>query len=355
MRAVTFAGIRSVAVVDRPPPEVVDPHDAVVEVELAAICGSDLHPYEGRERGLDVGATMGHELTGRVVAVGDAVTGVAPGDAVMSPFSTSCGACATCRRGLSSRCPRGALLGWVEGGRGLQGAQAGRVRVPLADGTLVLRPPDISAVEALLLGDVVATGFFATERAGVGPGDRVAVVGLGAVGLAAVLAARQAGASEVLAFDAVASRLELAASFGATPVAVRDDAARARPTAELAAIARRGAGEGVASVVEAVGSPESTRLAIALLRPGGHLSIASVHTEGAFAVTPTLAYDHNLTLSMGRCPARSRLDALTELVRAVRPPLERIVTHRVPIDDAADAYRMFAERRDGCIKVALEV
>jgi len=355
MRAVTFTGLRAVDVVDRPSPELVDPSDAIVEVELAGICGSDLHPYEGRERGLDLGTTMGHELTGRVVAVGDEVVTLAPGDAVMSPFSTSCGVCPSCRRGLSARCSRGALLGWIERGRGLEGAQAERVRIPLADGTLVHRPPDLSPTEALLLGDVVATGFFATERAGVNAESRVAVVGLGAVGLAAVLAARHAGAALVLGYDAVASRLELAASFGATVVPIADDAGRPRPIADLAAAARRGTGEGVDVVVEAVGSPDATRLAVSLLRPGGHLSIAGVHAEPAFDLSPTLAYDLNVTLSLGRCPARSRLEALSAVQRSARLPLERLVTHRVPLDAAPDAYRMFAERRDGCIKVVLEL
>src|ERR1041385_7358268 len=191
MLAATYAGVEQIRVVEKAPPVLVDPTDVLVEVELAGLCGSDLHPWSGREKGLDPGTTMGHELTGRVLAAGSAVRRFRPGDVVMSPFSTSCGACAPCRRGLSARCSAGSLFGWRQAGHGLEGAQAGVVRVPLADGTLVLRPAEISAAEGLLLGDVVSTGFHAVERAGVGRGIAVAVVGLGAVGLAAVIAARR--------------------------------------------------------------------------------------------------------------------------------------------------------------------
>jgi threonine dehydrogenase-like Zn-dependent dehydrogenase len=355
MKAATFSGIRQVTVVDKPEPRLLEPTDVLVEIELAGLCGSDLHPYRGNETGIDVGTTLGHEFTGRVVAVGAAVEQLRAGDPVMSPFSTSCGACAPCLRGLSARCERGQLFGWVEGGRGLEGAQAGLIRVPLADATLVLRPPGLSPIEALLLGDVFATGSFIAARAAVGAATPVAVVGLGAVGLCALLASCQLGAPFVAAIDAVPERLALAASFGATPVSLVDGRGQARPLADVAAEVRRAAGgEGVAAVLEAVGSVDATRLAIAVLRPGGVLSIAGVHTESSFAVSPIEAYAKNLTLAIGRCPARSNLDALCALQLRERLPLERLVTHRLPLDAAADAYRMFDEHREGCIKAVFE-
>src|SRR5512147_2893976 len=120
MRACTFRGILDAAVVEKAEPVLVDPSDAVVRIELCGLCGSDLHPWSGREKGLDPGTTMGHEFTGRVVAAGDAVRRFRPGDAVMSPFSTSCGSCGPCGRGLSARCIRGSLFGWIERGRGLE-------------------------------------------------------------------------------------------------------------------------------------------------------------------------------------------------------------------------------------------
>ncbi|NIR30971.1 MAG: alcohol dehydrogenase catalytic domain-containing protein [Gammaproteobacteria bacterium] len=355
MKAATFQGVRRVAVREKPTSAILAPGDAIVEVELAGLCGSDLHPYRGRELGLDPGATMGHEFTGRVVEVGREVEGIRPGDTVMSPFSTSCGRCGPCTRGLSARCERGALFGWVQDGRGLEGAQAEYVRVPLAGTTLMARPRTLNALEALLLGDVVATGFYVAERGGVGVGEAVAVLGLGAVGLAAVMASRQAGAYPVLALDAVPERLAVAESLGAAVVPTVNDAARLRSDPDIAAEVRRLAGgEGVAVALEAVGTPEATRLALALLRPGGTLGVGGFHTEPVFAVSPGQAYDKNLTISAGRCPVRSRLEALCALQERERLPLERLVTHRVPLSEAADAYRLFDERAQGCVKLVFE-
>lgn len=354
MQAATFQGVRQVRVLDKPEPQVLDPGDAVVEVELAGLCGSDLHPYRGNEVGIEAGTTMGHEFTGRVVEIGSAVRRIRPGDRVLSPFSTACGVCGPCRRGLSSRCQQGALFGWIEHGRGLEGAQAQFVRVPLADSTLLVREPTLSAVEALLLGDVVATGFHTAVRGGVDAASTVAVLGLGAVGLAAVLACRQRGAASVVGLDAVPERLELAAAFGATVVPIAADG-RTRTQEEIVDEVRRLTDpEGVAVALDAVGSPQATELAVALLRPGGVLSIAGVHTEPHFAVSPAAAYDRNLTFCIGRCPVRSHLEELCQLQTAERMPIERLVTHRIPLREAGAAYRMFDERRDGCIKVLFE-
>jgi threonine dehydrogenase-like Zn-dependent dehydrogenase len=246
-------------------------------------------------------------------------------------------------------------LGRIEGGQGLEGAQAGLVRVPLADTTLVRRPDGLSPVEALLLGDVFATGNFIAARAGVGATTPVAVVGLGAVGLSAILASRRLGAPSIVALDAVPDRLALAASFGATPISIVHDRGGGRALPEIAAEVRRcSGGEGVAVVLEAVGSAEAIRLAFAILRSGGMLSIAGVHTEGSFAFSPAEAYAKNLSLSIGECPVRSDLDELCAMQLRERLPIERIVTHRFPLDAAPDVYRMFDEYRGGCIKAVFE-
>jgi threonine dehydrogenase-like Zn-dependent dehydrogenase len=289
-----------------------------------------------------------------VVVAGDAVQSFRPGTPVLSPFSTSCGACAPCRRGLSARCTDGSLFGWLSGGEGLEGAQTALVRVPLADGTLLERPAGISALEALLLGDVVSTGFYAVEKAAVGPRSTVAVLGLGAVGLSAVLDACRLGAEVVLALDAVPERLELAAAFGARALPVVDRG-EALTVHDIAGEVRRiVGGDGVECVVDAVGSPEATRTAVEILRPGGFLGIVGVHTEPVFAVTPAAAYDRNLTLSTGRCPVRSRLEEMCRIQLQARLPIERLVTHRVPLSEAADAYRLFAARQDGIIKAVFD-
>lgn len=354
MLAATFAGVETIEVIEKPEPALLDPGDVIVEIELAGLCGSDLHPWSGREPGLDRGTTMGHEFTGRVVDAGDSVRRFLPGASVLSPFSTSCGGCAPCRRGLSARCTEGSLFGWLSGGEGLEGAQTARVRVPLADSTLLERPTGISALEALLLGDVVSTGFYAVERAGAGPRSTVAVLGLGAVGLSAVLDACRLGAEVVLALDAVPERLELAAAFGARALPVADRGAALAPH-EIAREVRKIVGnDGIECVVDAVGSPEATRTAVEILRPGGLLSIVGVHTEPAFAVTPTAAYDRNLTLATGRCPVRSRLEEICRIQLQERLPIERLVTHRLPLSEAADAYCLFAARQDGIIKAVFD-
>src|SRR5690606_33005263 len=140
MKAITFQDVERLSLETVPDPELLEPADAIVRVRAAGICGSDLHPYFGRERGLDAGTVLGHEFVGEVVAVGPDVRAVSVGDRVVSPFTTSCGRCRMCRIGLTARCPRGQFFGWVEQGRGLHGAQAELVRVPLAEGSLVPLP-----------------------------------------------------------------------------------------------------------------------------------------------------------------------------------------------------------------------
>jgi len=346
MRALTFGGKRSIRceTVDDPALEQAD--DAIVRVELSGICGSDLHVYHERERGLDHGTVMGHEFVGEVVETGGEVTRFRPGDRVLSPFTTSCGSCAPCRRGLTARCVRGQLFGWVEQGRGLHGAQAEYVRVPLADGTLVALPDAATPEEGLLLGDVFSTGYHCARMAGVRPGGVYAVVGCGPVGLMAVVGARELGAERVYALDHVPQRLALARGFGATPV----DLEREDPVALMREATE---GEGADAVLEAVGSPEALRSAYELVRPGGTISIVGVHNEPAFSVSPTEAYDKNLTVRIGRCPARHVLEMLLPVVEQKKYRLSNLISHRLRLDEGVEGYALFDERRDGCTKVVL--
>lgn len=345
MHAVTFAGIGQVSYEQVPDPMLRDPGDAIVRVLRAAVCGSDLHAYHGRETGLDCGTAMGHEFLGEVVETGSAVDGLRCGDVVVSPFSTACGACPACVEGLSARCATGQLFGWVENGAGLQGAQAEFVRVPLASSTLMRAPEGVSLDAALLLGDVLPTGLYCALRAGVHSRGSYAVLGCGPVGLAAVLAARALGADHIVAIDAVPERLALAGRFGAVPMALHDGIA-----GELRAAL---GGAGVDAVLEAVGSAAAGRLALDLVRPGGTISVVGVHTEAQFAFTPNEAYDKNLTYRTGRCPARSLMPRLIDWVRTHPSDAEALITHRMPLSAAAEAYRVFDTKRDGCIKVVL--
>ncbi len=346
MRAITYHGPLDFRVEEVPDPTLVAPTDALLRVELAAICGSDLHVWHGRELGADPGTIMGHEFVGTVLETGKAVTRFHPGDRVACPFTTSCGDCFYCRSGLTARCERGQLFGWVEKGKGLHGGQAALVRVPLADSTLVGVPADLSAQTALLTGDVLSTGYHCAVQGGVGPGSTCAVLGTGPVGLMAILAARELGAARVFGLDMVPDRLHWAQRFRAEPID-----ARTEPVSQVRALTD---GRGVDVVLEAIGSASATSLAFDLVRPGGTISAVGVHHEAAFSFSPGQAYDKNLTWRIGRCPARHYMEALQPLARAHQAELHAIFTHTVPLDQGPEAYRMFAERRDGCVKVALQ-
>jgi 2-desacetyl-2-hydroxyethyl bacteriochlorophyllide A dehydrogenase len=328
-------------------PALAAPTDALLRVRLTAVCGSDLHVYHGRERGLDPGTVMGHELVGEVLEVGSAVTSVRPGDRVACPFTTSCGGCYYCQRGLTCRCVAGQLFGWVEGGKGLPGTQAERLRVPLADSTLVVLPESVSDEAGLLLGDVLATGYFCADLAGVDASGVYAVVGCGPVGLMAVAAARHLGAERVVAVDSVPERLEMARDLGARPLDFRAES----PTEALHELTD---GRGADAVLEVVGSPAATRTAMDILRPGGTLASVGVHTEAHLAFAPVEAYDKNLTYRTGRCPARHYMERLLPLVAEGRLPLPPVISHRLSLEDAPRAYALFDAKDDGCTKVVLE-
>ncbi len=331
---------------DVPDPGLREPGDVIVRVRAAAICGSDLHVFRGNETGLDAGTVMGHEFAGEVVAAGPGVAAFRPGDLVVSPFTTSCGSCFYCRSGLTARCARGQLFGWVEQGRGLHGVQAELARVPMADTTLVAVPQDTPLEQALFAGDNLATGWFGAESAGIGPGTTAAVVGCGPVGLMAVIAARELGAGRIFALDTVPERLSLAERFGAEPVDIgRDD--------PIQTLREATEGRGADAVVEAVGSPDASRLAFGLVRPGGAIAAVGVHTEHHFAISPGEAYDKNLTYRTGRAPARAYMERLLPLVRSGKYDLGALISHRLPLAEGARGYDLFDRRLEGCTKVVL--
>ncbi len=346
MKALTFHGPRSVRVERVDDPELGAPGDVIVQVELSAVCGSDLHVWRGHETGLDAGTVLGHEFLGQVIEVGRGVERFTAGTTVVAPFTTSCGACFYCREGLTCRCSKGQLFGWVERGTGLHGAQAEYVRVPLADTSLLEVPPDVPREQALLCGDVLSTGLFCAEAGDVRPGSVVAVIGCGPVGLMAIVGAREHGAERVLALDMLPERLSLAARLGAEPLdaSTSDSVSSVRDSTD---------GRGADCVLEAVGSPAASRLAVDLVRPGGTISACGVHTERQFAFSPGEAYDKNLTYRAGRCPARRLLPRALELVRSRRLDLGAIVSHRLPLSEAPRGYELFDRKLEGCTKVLL--
>ena len=346
MKALTFRGNRTIRFETVPDPQILEPGDAIVRVRLCAICGSDMHVYHERERGLDHGTVMGHEFVGEVVETGRDVTALQNGDRVVSPFTTSCGRCHYCEVGLTARCVKGQLYGWVEGGSGLHGGQAEYVRVPLAESTLLTIPEGVDEQDALLAGDVLATGFFCASNAGAGPKRVSAVVGCGPVGLMAIVAARELGTERLFAVDRVPERLELARRFGATPVNFdKED--------PLELLREATDGRGPDAVLEVVGSPDAGKLAYDLVRPGGTISVVGVHNENHFSFSPADAYDKNLTYRVGRCPARHWMPQLLPLLQSRKYDLAPVLSHRMPLERGTEAYEMFDRKEDGCIKVVL--
>ncbi|RMF61282.1 MAG: alcohol dehydrogenase [Calditrichaeota bacterium] len=346
MRAIVFHGKQTLKHEHVPDPRIEAPTDVIVKVHLCGICGSDLHPYHEREKGLDAGTVMGHEFVGEIAETGRDVRSLKPGEVVASPFTTNCGRCFFCRTGLTSRCEKGQLFGWRQGGVGLHGGQAEYVRVPLAETTLLPVPKGVSSEDALLLGDVFATGYFCAEMAEVKPDGIYAVLGCGPVGLMAVVAARELGAEHLYAVDAVPSRLRLAEHFGAMTLNFEQGDV-------VAALRDATSGRGVDAVLEAVGSPEAGQTAFELVRPGGVIATVGVHTEARMAFTPTQAYDKNLTYRTGRCPARSYMNRLLPLLQMGKYDLAAIISHRLPLAQGVEAYRIFDQKSKDCIKVVL--
>ena len=346
MKAITFQGKEKLSFETVTDPSIIQPTDVIVKVVLTAICGSDLHVYREHEKGLDYGTVMGHEFFGEVVEIGSAVTGLKKGDRVVSPFTTSCGVCYFCKIGLTCRCQQGQLYGWVEHGHGLHGAQAEYVRVPLADSTLVKSPEGLSEEQVLLTGDIFSTGYFCAENAGVRPGGRYVVLGCGPVGLMAILAAKIQGADEIWAVDSVPERMAIAQRYGAVVVDLSKTDAKQF-------ILEQTNGIGADAVMEVVGNPSAQQLAFDVVRPGGIISSVGVHTANNFTFSPVDAYNKNITYKTGRCPARHYMSKLLPLLGDQQIDLSAIISHRLPLAQGVEGYRIFDQKLDKSLKIIL--
>ena len=346
MQALTFGGIETIAYSSVPDPKILQSTDAIVEIKMSGICGSDLHVYHGRETGLDNGTVMGHEFVGTIIETGADVNKLQKGSRVLSPFTTSCGKCFYCRIGLTCRCEKGVLFGWVQSGHGLHGAQAQFVRVPMADSTLIPLSNDLSEEKGLLLGDIFSTGYFCADNAGINPKGTYVIIGCGPVGLMTVIAAKHLGAENLFAIDYSNERLQMAKEFGATPVNPSSTDVKEK-------IMNATNGRGADAVMEVVGSSEALRLAIEILRPGGTISSVGVHTAKHFSFSPGEAYDKNLIYKIGRCPAHYYAEKLLREEVIQKYPVEKIITHHFDLTDGAKAYDIFDKKLDNCIKAVL--
>jgi threonine dehydrogenase-like Zn-dependent dehydrogenase len=347
MKALTFTGLQNISYESIADPEIISPDDVIVKVKECAICGSDLHVFYGREKGIDHHTAMGHEFNGEIVEVGRNVKTLKKGDLVMSPFTTSCGKCFYCVRGLTCRCVNSQLFGWVEQGQGLQGGQSEYVRVPMADGTLMKIPEGITTDEALMMGDILSTGFYCAKQANIKRNETHVVIGCGPVGLMAVIGAKHYGSDRLFAVDTVSERLAMAKKFGAITIdASKEDA--------IEKIREVTDGRGADAVMEAVGSSGAGKLAYDLLRPGGVISVVGVCNDQHLSFSPVEAYNKNITYRVGRCPARAMMDELTPFVQNKNSDLTSIITHRMKLKDGVHGYDIFANKKDHCLKVVLE-
>src|SRR5437899_1727739 len=316
----------------RDDPTIVEPTDAIIRLSATCVCGSDLWPYRGIES-VEVPAPMGHEYVGIVEEVGPSVTTIKPGHFVIGSFFASDNTCEICRAGYQSSCIHREPMGSI-------GTQAELARVPLADGTLVATPelpPQDLIPSFLAASDVLGTGWFGAVAAEVGPGKTVAVVGDGAVGLLAVLAARHLGAERIIAMSRHEPRQQLALEFGAT------DVVEERGDEGVARIKELTSGLGAHSVIEAVGTQESMMQAIRSTRPGGHVGYVGVAHDVELP-GEELFFSH-VHLHGGPAPVRRFLPQLVDLIcdRAVDPL--KVLDVELPLAQAAAGYQAMDQRR----------
>lgn len=359
MKGLTFHAVHDVRVEDVPEPIIEQPTDVLVRVTMAGICGSDLHIFNAGEAfGFTPGSRLGHEFVGTVEAVGAEVTGFAPGDRVLSSCSVADGSCVYCRENLASSCQRWSLFGWAPRvwahGGAVQGGQSEFVRVPLGDTTLVHMPESLSATEhqakLLPLVDMMSTAWHGLTLARMAPGQRVVVIGDGAVGLSAVHAASVIGAETVICLGHHEDRLAVARTLGATHVVSSRD-----PEEIAAQVKELTADEGAHVVVDSISGKESMASAHACVRAGG--AIACLGMDHFMGKTPEVnwfdQFLRNITITGGLVPGPAYLGRLLDLTESGKMDASPVLSHRLPLADAADGYRMMAERREGVTKVAL--
>lgn len=340
-------GTRDVRWEERPDPQILAPSDVIVKVVAACVCGSDLWPYRDY-RGGSGGSAMGHEMVGIIDEVGDEVTTLKPGDFVISPFSLSDGTCQSCRAGSTSVCDHVTFFGSRDADRlPVDGAQGERIRMPLGESSLVVVPgpvDDALVPHLLALADVASTGHHAAVAAGVHAGDVVVVVGDGAVGLSAVLAASRLGASRVIAMSRHADRQAVAREFGAT------DIIEQRGDEAITSLESLLGGDLADAALECVGTDEAMQQALRSVRGGGRVGFVGVPADRVELEAEQL-FRRNITLGGGMAPARTYIPELLPAVLDGTMQPGKVFDLELPMSEVADAYRAMDERR--AIKVLL--
>jgi alcohol dehydrogenase len=344
MKALVYHGPGQKAWEEAPKPTLVDDTDAIIRIDATTICGTDLHILKGDVPAVVDGRILGHEAVGTVEEIGSGVKTMKVGDRVLVSCITSCGSCRFCREGRYGQCIGGG--GWILGHL-IDGTQAEFVRVPFADNSTHPVPPNVSDEQVLMLADILPTGFEVGVRNGaVQPGDVVAVVGAGPIGLAAILGARLFSPSHIVAIDLADSRLEAAKRFGADIVV---NNGRQDPDAIIAELT---GGLGADVTIEAVGVPATFELAVRLARPGGHVANIGVHGEPATLHLEEL-WSRDVTITTGLVDT-STTPTLLRLVKSEQLDAAKFVTHNFELDEFETAYDVFSRAADtGALKVVL--
>jgi threonine dehydrogenase-like Zn-dependent dehydrogenase len=388
MKANCWMGTRHVEVRDVPDPEILNPRDAIVRITNTAICGSDVHLYNGFIPTMKRGDVLGHEFMGEVVEVGDAVTNLARGDRVVVPFPIACGHCLQCEREMYSLCentnpnawmaeklwgysPCG-IFGYSHMLGGYPGGQAEYARVPFADVGPVKIPEELSDEQVLFLSDIFPTGYMAADMCGIQPGDVIAVFGCGPVGQMAIKSAYLLGAERVIAIDRFPYRLRIAHDRAGAetlnyeevdvPAMLREMTGGRGPDHCIDAVGLEGHAPGVHGAYDKVKTslmletdrPPALRQAIMACRSGGTVSVAGVYGGFIDKFPIGAIVNRSLTIRSGQCHVQRYMRPLLQRIQQGEIDPSFIITHRLPLDRAADGFEMFTNKEDECLKVVLK-
>lgn len=388
MKALCWYGKYDVRVQDVPDPKILNPRDAIIKITTTAICGSDLHLYDGYIPTMEKGDILGHEFMGEVVELGSAVTNLQVGDRVVVPFTIACGRCFFCKKGLWSACDNSnpnagmaeALYGFSGSGLfgyshmlgGYAGGQAEYVRVPFADVGPIKIPDGLDDEQVLFLSDIFPTGYMAAENCNIQRGDTVAVWGCGPVGQFAIKSAYLLGAERVIAIDDNTERLRMAADDGkAETLNFADEDIYEKlksmtgglgPDACIDAVGLEAHGHSLDAIYDrakaamfmATDRPHALRQAIYACRKGGTVSVPGVYGGVLDKFPFGSAFSKGLTLKMGQTHVHKYMPQLLELIQLGQIDPSFVITHRLGLEEAAEAYGTFKQQNDGCIKVVLK-
>ena len=336
MKALVYDGPGKKSWIEVPDPVIKNPSDVIVRLDATTICGTDLHILKGDVPAVTPGRILGHEGVGKITAIGSSVVNLKVGDRVLISCIKSCGSCSNCKIGLYSHClgDEGVSgIGWIFGHL-IDGTQAEFVRVPYAENSLYKLPDSVSDEEAVMLSDIFPTGFeIGVQYGGVKPGDVVAVIGSGPIGLAVIATSALYGAARIIAVDLDANRLEKAKEFGATHSVLSS-----APDWKAQVMALTD-GAGVDVAIEAVGIPETFTMATEIVRPGGHVANVGVHGKEIVLHVEKL-WIQNIFISMGLVNTSST-PMLLKLVESKKLPAAKMVTHRFNFDQFLEAYDTF--------------